>query len=1250
MKKTFTQLFLKTVLFWAFFHSFSTNHLNAQSLSDLIFTKADVSPITIISGVTDVSTYAKIENNGYATSARPELRIYIKENINSATSYDFGLKYFDNPLEPAYSTDEVRIDNKVSIPAGNYYMCFLINRRDDVEESDLTNNLAYVPITILANITVETDVNGSVSGLKTTGYTKGEIVNLVASPNEGCEFVNWTEGSTIVSASSSLEFAASENRTLKANFKKKKFTIGVTSNPAAGGQNSSNSVYEYGTEITLNASPNTDYCFVNWTVNGVEVSANSSYKSTVTDNANIVANFKKCYTIQLAATGDGVGTLAGEGIYSENASVTIKATPSDNSRFIGWYKGATLYSTIKELTFTTTESLSLTARFDYITHLITVSVNNSNYGTIKIGDEYINGSSDGARFIHNTTCNLTAEPYNDQYTFKNWTENGTVVSTDNLYSFLVTTDRDLVANFKIKQYTLTLQTSDGGTVTGQGLYNYNATATMRATPNTGYSFVNWTNNGVEYSKNATETTLMTVDRTYQANFAKKSFAITLSTTTGGTVSGSDSYEYGSTCIVTATTNSGYAFVNWTEGTTVVSTNASYSFTVSAARTLKANFAKTYTITLQSGTGGSASGQGTFNSGSTCTVTASPYTGYKFANWTEGTTSVSTNTAYSFTVSANKTLKANFEVQTFSIALEASTGGTVSGQGTFNSGSNNTVIATPSSGYNFVSWTENGAIVSTSASYTFTVNSPRSLKANFVIKTFAITLETSTGGTVSGQGTFNYGASNTITATSNEGYNFVSWTENGTVVSSSASYTFTVNSTRSLKANFAIKTFAITLETSTGGTVSGQGTFNYGTNNTVTATPNEGYDFVGWTENGVIVSTSASYTFTVNSTRSLKANFAIKTFAITLETSTGGTVSGQGTFNYSSSITVSATPSSDYAFLNWTEGSTVLSTDASYTFTVSADRTLKANFIKTYTITLQSGTGGSATGQGTYNSGSNCTVTAIPNSGYKFANWTEGTTVVSTNSSYSFTVNANKTLKANFEQTFSVTLEASTGGTVSGQGSFNNGSNNTVVATPSEGYDFVSWTENGTEVSTSTSYTFTVNANRTLKANFSIKTFTISLETSAGGTVNGQGVYNFGTSNTIIATPNEGYKFVNWIENGAVASTSASYTFTVKTNRTLTATFAINTGIEEPIKTHNYSIYPNPASDFVYINLDNFKADIKKLRIAFYDISGKTFILNNNDIDENVIKLNISHLPANVYTIELTINDKCYTFGKVVIVK
>ena len=58
-------------------------------------------------------------------------------------------------------------------------------------------------------------------------------------------------------------------------------------------------------------------------------------------------------------------------------------------------------------------------------------------------------------------------------------------------------------------------------------------------------------------------------------------------------------------------------------------------------------------------------------------------------------------------------------------------------------------------------------------------------------------------------------------------------------------------------------------------------------------------------------------------------------------------------------------------------------------------------------------GGTVTGQGNYNSDATCTLTATPNEGYVFANWTENGTVVSTDASYSFTVTADRTLVANF---------------------------------------------------------------------------------------------------------------------------------------------------------------------------------------------------------------------------------------------
>lgn len=69
-------------------------------------------------------------------------------------------------------------------------------------------------------------------------------------------------------------------------------------------------------------------------------------------------------------------------------------------------------------------------------------------------------------------------------------------------------------------------------------------------------------------------------------------------------------------------------------------------------------------------------------------------------------------------------------------------------------------------------------------------------------------------------------------------------------------------------------------------------------------------------------------------------------------------------------------------------------------------------------------------------------------------------------------------------------------------------------------------------------------------------YTIDAEPSPaqGGTVSGAGDYEDGASATVTAAPNAGFRFLEWTENGSQVSTDASYTFTVSSNRKLTAVF------------------------------------------------------------------------------------------------
>ena len=219
-------------------------------------------------------------------------------------------------------------------------------------------------------------------------------------------------------------------------------------------------------------------------------------------------------------------------------------------------------------------------------------------------------------------------------------------------------------------------------------------------------------------------------------------------------------------------------------------------------------------------------------------------------------------------------------------------------------------------------------------------------------------------------------------------------------------------------------YTITLSSNpaAGGTTTGAGTFNLGSSVTVTATANAGYTFANWTENGSVVSTNANYQFTISGNRTLVANFTAAisyTVALSSNPAAGGTTTGAGTFNSGSSVTVTATANAGYAFTNWTENGSVVSTNANYQFTISGNRTLVANFTAgQYIVILSSNpaAGGTTSGAGAYNSGSSVTVTATANTGFAFTNWTQNGSAVSTNASYKFTISGNMTLVANFAST------------------------------------------------------------------------------------------------------------------------------------------------------------------------------------------------------------------------------------------
>ncbi|PKP31914.1 MAG: hypothetical protein CVT99_06815 [Bacteroidetes bacterium HGW-Bacteroidetes-16] len=217
------------------------------------------------------------------------------------------------------------------------------------------------------------------------------------------------------------------------------------------------------------------------------------------------------------------------------------------------------------------------------------------------------------------------------------------------------------------------------------------------------------------------------------------------------------------------------------------------------------------------------------------------------------------------------------------------------------------------------------------------------------------------------------------------------------------------------------------------------------------------------------------------------------------------------------------------------------------------------------------TAGIALGGGSYFIGDTVTITAIPEPGFHFTNWTKDTVVVSDDSVYTFVkATSDDTLVAgyliNSYEVFLVAIPTE-GGNVLGSGSYSYGSVVTVSANASTGYHFICWMLNNEIVSYEADYTFVMPPNDVnLSAVFGIDIYTISAMPNNPdyGTTSGSGEYSFGDTVTLVATPFEEYRFIAWTEGGQAVSYDSMFTFIANANRNLIANFQYITDCSAPV--------------------------------------------------------------------------------------
>ena len=327
---------------------------------------------------------------------------------------------------------------------------------------------------------------------------------------------------------------------------------------------------------------------------------------------------------------------------------------------------------------------------------------------------------------------------------------------------------------------------------------------------------------------------------------------------GGTVSGAGSYASGATCTLVATPATGYEFTKWTKNGTQVSTNASYSFTVSGNATYVAVF------TEQQTPGGGSATEVTIGSGSSTNAYLPTYAYYKYSLTEQIYTAAEIGQAGTITAVSFKVSNSKSTTRTVDLYLKHTTKTAFSSKTGWETLSSSDKVYSGSVTFNASGWTT--ITLSTPFVYNGTSN-------------LIIGMDDNTGSYVSSSSNspqfyvYSTGANRALRIYSdNTNYNPASPTSySGTYVTSNNQIKLAMNTTGG---GSQVNTYTITASASptAGGTVTGAGTYNEGATVTLTATANNGYVFSKWTKNGTQVSTNATYSFTATANAAYVAVF------------------------------------------------------------------------------------------------------------------------------------------------------------------------------------------------------------------------------------------------------------------------------------------------------------------------------------------------------------------------------------------
>lgn len=744
----------------------------------------------------------------------------------------------------------------------------------------------------------------------------------------------------------------------------------------------------------------------------------------------------------------------------------------------------------------------------------------TNVGDCSIGSSATGGVKEGT-YYRDTQVTLTAKAAPTGYDFVGWYEGSNLVSTSLSFAVTLTANRILVAKYKIKSYTVnaTSEDTNKGTVSLAGqTVEHGANATVVATPKPAYNFAGWYNGTTKVSSNASYTFAVTANISLTAKFTIKTFTTTTANSTGGTASvNKSSVEYGGSAIWTATPSTGYNFSKWSNGSTI---NPMTVSRITANTHITPVFVlKSYTVTWNPNGGTVDPTSTTKTHGSTLGTLPTPtraadaqYT-YTFKGWFTATTG-GTQISASTTVTGNVTYYAQWTatLRSYTATFNGNGGGTPSPSTiTKTYGSElGTLPSCSRTGYTFLGWytaSSGGTKISSTTKITGIVT----YYAQWSINSYTLTYNVNGGNAVSpASKSVQYGSAYgtlptpTRASTAQYSYTFAGWytaATGGTQVTANTTMG-AGNTTIYAHWTATTRSYTINYQTTYGSLNRTSQSVAYGSKGSCTLTmpanDQYAYTFQGWytAANGGGTKVGSSFTLETPSVTGAATYYAYVTratnkYTFTFNANGGRTPSSSSiSKNYGEAIGTLPTCSRvadntyTYAFAGWfdtsaTSGGTQLTT----TTKVTSNKTWYARWTATYriyTVTFD-GNGGtpSQSSSSFYYNEVLGTLPTVTRTGYTFKGWStsaNGPVNISTTTKVTGDVTYYAIWQIN---SYTLTVTAGTGGTVSGSGTYNYGETATLKATASSGYHFVKWSDGNTNANR----TVTVTGNATYTAIF-----------------------------------------------------------------------------------------------------------------------------------------------------------------------